>query len=271
MVNDIFSGKILVNQNLLVIIANPPSINAGSRFVKENMNRLFGNIPAVTSSRNYECVRAYRLMHHTAQFFEQATRQKYHFDLHTAIRSSEYQKFAISPNPYDQENLTKVFSFLERCGIEAVLLSDNKGATFSAYTSMKCKATSFTLELGKVHPFGQNNLMDFQSLTTCLTELIVADGDTDVIVNQEHEALPELFQVSQQVIKLSDSFRLCFASDIPNFTAFNEGEVLAKDVNYRYEVTSSSERIVFPNENVPIGHRALVIIKPLDEKTKSIL
>ena len=43
LVSDIFAGKIVVKQNLLIVIANLQSIKASCREVVENMNRLFNN------------------------------------------------------------------------------------------------------------------------------------------------------------------------------------------------------------------------------------
>ncbi|MGE9295842.1 MAG: succinylglutamate desuccinylase, partial [Puniceicoccales bacterium] len=41
MVADVRSGKLQLAHRTLFLIANPASINAGRRFVEENMNRLF--------------------------------------------------------------------------------------------------------------------------------------------------------------------------------------------------------------------------------------
>ena len=79
------------------------------------------------------------------------------------------------------------------------------------------------------------------------------------------------FSVAGEVIKHSEHFRLCFPSDTVNFTEFDIGDVLATDKGYEYIVANGGERILFPNENVAIGQRALVIIRPEDNLTESIL
>jgi succinylglutamate desuccinylase len=61
---------------------------------------------------------------------------------------------------------------------------------------------------------------------------------------------------------------LCFASTTANFTEFTVGEQLAVDGNHGYTVAVEGERILFPNENVAIGQRALVVITP-DNTTKA--
>jgi len=268
MVREILSGELLVNANLLIVLANPPSIKAGKRFIEKNMNRLFGNFPALCSGNNYECIRADTLMKHSETFFRQARCDRYHYDLHTAIRGSEYQKFAISPNKYDRPGLAEAFSFLHQADIEAILLTEKNSNTYSAFTSRKCGAISFTIELGKVKPYGQNNLDDFQAIYQSLTQKVSKSVSEKAACER---SMPALFEVADEVIKLTENFRLCFTKDIANFTAFENGELLAKDTNYRYHVRSHGMRIIFPNQDVAIGHRALVVIQPLDEKIKSTL
>ena len=85
------------------------------------------------------------------------------------------------------------------------------------------------------------------------------------------EKRPNVFIVAAEVPKKTDAFRLLFASDIVNFTSFNEGDVLATDKDYQYIVTKSGERILFPNENVAIGQRALVIVCPDENYTENTL
>ena len=79
------------------------------------------------------------------------------------------------------------------------------------------------------------------------------------------------FSVAVEVVKKTEHFRLCFPIDTVNFTEFKIDQVLATDEDYQYIVTNSGERILFPNENVAIGQRALVIIRPEDNAKASIL
>jgi succinylglutamate desuccinylase len=79
------------------------------------------------------------------------------------------------------------------------------------------------------------------------------------------------FSVAVEVLKQTDNFRLGFSSDTVNFTEFEVGDVLATDKDYQYIVASSGERILFPNEQVAIGQRALVIIRPQDNVEASTL
>jgi len=54
-----------------------------------------------------------------------------HYDLHTAIRSSEIEKFAVYPYLHTRSWSKQQLAFLESCDIEAVLLSNQPAGTFS--------------------------------------------------------------------------------------------------------------------------------------------
>jgi len=197
-------------------------------------------------------------MAYSQAFFGKEADQKIHYDLHTAIRGSYYKQFAISPNSVGSTVAERQYSLLGQWGIEAILSTGEKSATYSAFTANYCGATSFTLELGKVKAFGENDLGDFASVTTGLQEAITGNETVS-----GDEKLAQRFRVAGEVLKQTEDFRLGFPSNIANFTEFEIGEVLATDEDYQYVVSDSGERILFPNENVAIGQRALVIIRPL--------
>ena len=197
-------------------------------------------------------------MAYSQAFFGEEADQKIHYDLHTAIRDSYYKQFAVSPNPVGSTVAERQYALLGQWGIEAILSTGEKSATYSAFTANYCGATSFTLELGKVKAFGENDLGDFASVTTGLQEAITGSENLS-----GDEKLAQRFRVAGEVLKQTEDFRLCFPSNIANFTEFEIGEVLATDKDYQYVVSNSGERILFPNENVAIGQRTLVIIRPL--------
>ena len=262
LVSDIFAGKIIPKHRLLIVIANPEAIKANRREVDENMNRLFS--PSLTFDSSTDAVnsderqRSQKLMAYSREFFAQEAGQKIHYDLHTAIRDSFYKQFAVSPNTNGLATTEYQYDLLGQWGIEAILSTAEKSATYSAFTANHCDATSFTLELGKVKPFGENDLEDFAAVITGLEHAISGN----VIVSMDHKVALR-FKVAGEVLKQTENFRLCFPSNIANFTQFEIGEVLATDKDYQYIVKKSGERILFPNENVAIGQRALVIIRPL--------
>jgi succinylglutamate desuccinylase len=266
LVNDIFAERITVKHNLLIVIANPAAINSSCREIDENMNRLFDADFTTDNTTSDERQRSCRLMEYSRTFFAFKANQKIHYDLHTAIRDSYYKKFAVSPNASELPITQQQFSRLSQWGIEAILTTTKKNSTYSNFTANYCGATSFTVELGKVKPFGENDIADFCSVITGLHAAVSDDKYLTVATS-----VAKRFSVTSEILKQTESFRLCFADDVANFTEFEIGTVLATDKNYQYIVKDSGERIVFPNKNVAIGQRALVIIKPEDNKNASIL
>jgi len=69
LLNGILNGDIGVNQNLLIIFANPYAIQYGKRFIQENMNRLFQPKLTVIEQDSDERKRAAKLMKYSRRFF----------------------------------------------------------------------------------------------------------------------------------------------------------------------------------------------------------
>ena len=266
LVTDILAGKIAVRNRLLIVIANPKAIKSGFREIDENMNRLFSDAPIVKEGDSDEHHRTRTLMNYSRDFFSMDAHKKIHYDLHTAIRGSVYKQFAVSPNSSDRAETEQQCLLLGQYGIEAILTTTQKSATFSAFTANTLGATSFTLELGSARPFGENNIGEFAAIIEGLHGMI--SGKLALEVGRKKA---KRFIVAAEVPKKTDAFRLLFASDTVNFTSFNEGDVLATDKDYQYIVTKSGERILFPNENVAIGQRALVIVCPDENYTENTL
>ena len=264
LVTDILAGKVAVRQTLLIVIANPKAIKAGRREIDENMNRLFNGALTGKDEDSDERRRSRTLMDYSRDFFGMDAHKKIHYDLHTAIRGSVYKQFAVSPNAGGRAETEHQCLFLGQWGIEAILTTTQKSATFSAFTANILGATSFTLELGSAKPFGENNITEFAAIIEGLHGMI--SGKLALEVGRKKA---KRFIVAAEVSKKTDAFRLLFASDIVNFTPFNEGDVLAADKDYQYIVTKSGERILFPNENVAIGQRTLVIVRPDENYTEN--
>ena len=258
LVSDILAGIIIPKHRLLIVIANPEAIKVNSREVDENMNRLFTPELSTCHSDNDERQRSQKLMAYSREFFAQEAGQRIHYDLHTAIRDSFYKQFAVSPNTNGLAITEYQYDLLGQWGIEAILSTGEKSATYSAFTANHCGATSFTLELGKVKPFGENDLEDFAAVIAGLQDAISGN----VFIPMDGKVALR-FKVAREVLKQTEDFRLCFPSNIANFTEFEVGEVLATDKDHQHLVKKSGERILFPNANVAIGQRALVIIRPL--------
>ncbi|EGD06020.1 succinylglutamate desuccinylase, partial [Burkholderia sp. TJI49] len=85
---------------------------------------------------------------------------RWHVDMHTAIRASVFEQFALLPHTGAPPSRAMV-EWLGDARIAAVLLHTAKGNTYSHFTAEQCGALACTLELGKVRPFGQNDLTRF--------------------------------------------------------------------------------------------------------------
>ena len=263
MVADLAAGHLALACRLLVVLGNVAAMRAATRYEDDDLNRLFGGRHArVPQSR--EAPRAVALETAAQRFFADASAEpgaRWHLDMHTAIRASAFEQFALLP--YTGNAPTRaMFDWLADARIAAVLIHTEKGATYSSFTADSCGATACTLELGKVRPFGQNDLARFAQADAAVRRLVSgAQAPQD-------EPMPRVFTVIGQITKQSDAFTLNVAADVPNFTPFARGTVLAEDGAYRYVVARDEERIVFPNPTVKPGLRAGLLV--VDTTTETL-
>lgn len=255
----ILTGALSLKHRLLLIFGNLPAMNIGERFVEENMNRLFSG--AHQHGNNAECQRAKLLEETVISFFSQAGAgdEKLHYDLHTAIRDSKNEKFVVMPYLDDErEHSAKQFGFLAACGVNTFLLSSAPTTTFSYFSTATCKARGFTVELGKVRPFGQNDMSRFAAAKASLTSLI---SEVDFAPQATIQQLL-VYRVNQVINRNFADFKLHFDDDTPNFTDFKRGDVLASEPGCDYVAEHEGEAIVFPNAHVALGQRALLTVVP---------
>lgn len=265
LVIDIIQGAIQVKTNLLLIIGNPPAMNISKRFLKQNLNRLFSQKYKESETKDYETFRAEEIEKEVNQFYAASLSSKkskrYHFDLHTAIRASKFKKFVVYPyqgdRPWDKEHI----AFFGGSDITTVLLGNQPAGTFSFYTSNQFGADSATVELGKVKPFGENDMSEFKGITDNLISLI--ENKPTKLLTFDNEKY-RVFKVKQEIIKVNDNFKLLVDDDLKNFTSFEKGHLLASDdESEKYVVENNGEAIVFPNNNVPIGQRVAVLLEEI--------
>lgn len=265
LVRDLASGALPLACRLLVVLGNVPAMRAGERYLDDDLNRLFsGRHAQVPASR--EAPRAAQLEAAASSFFAAAPAgtARWHIDMHTAIRASVFEQFALLPHTGMPPTRT-MFEWLGDARIAAVLLHTAKGNTYSHFTAEHCGALACTLELGKVRPFGQNDLTRFAPADRAVRKLVSgARGDADA-------TLPRVFTVIDQITKQSDALELFVAADVANFTAFARGTVLAQDGDYRYTVKHDEERIVFPNPTVKPGLRAGLLVVDTTHDTLAAL
>lgn len=268
LIKKLILGELPLAERVLFLIGNPASINIGKRFVEENMNRLFsgghsldqGNGPGLI---NKERVRALALENAVRDFFVQGgpehERERFHYDLHTAIRGSKNDKFAVYPfrhgKPWKKEQL----QFLLSCGINTILLSHSPTTTFSYFSSNEFGADAFTVELGKVMPFGENDMSNFAGVSETLARFV--SGEPLELKPYDAQDF-HIYEIYQTINRLGENFTLHFDDEVENFSDFPMDYILATDDDIEHKVKIEGEAIIFPNADVAIGQRALLTVIP---------
>lgn len=257
LVQAIARGQLIPRARILFLFGNPEAMRRGVRYIERDVNRLFnGRHDAVSGN---EALRACELERLATTFFGLPQRTRLHYDLHTAIRGSRIEQFALYPWKQGREHSRQELVRLQAAGMRAVLLQNKPSITFSAFTYEQLDAEAFTLELGKARPFGHNAEVDLSRLEASLRQLI--EGvETDLEQPLDELAL---FSVSREIIKHTDAFRLHLDDDIENFTELAPGYLLAEDGReQRWVVEEQGARIIFPNPKVANGLRAGILIVP---------
>ncbi|WP_319783827.1 succinylglutamate desuccinylase [Oceanisphaera sp. IT1-181] len=279
---EIVSGRLVSAQRLLLIFGNLEAMNLAVREVEDNLNRLFCgqhgqkievdgadiNRAVVNKSvankavinkpaANKERERAAKLEHYMARFYHaRSGAKRLHYDLHTAIRPSKYEQFAVYPYMASHTYSRDLLAFLAAADINTLLLSNAPAPTFSCFSAQQFGAQSLTIELGKVMPFGQNEVGRLDRLQQCLSaELSEPSWQPPLL------ALTDLrvFQVCQEITKHSTQFCFHFSDDVANFSPFSPDTLLATDGDRQWRVAEQDEAVVFPNAQVALGHRAALM------------
>ena len=254
----IASGALLPRARILFLLGNPAAIRRGARYVEEDINRLFSGRHEQSSGS--DALRANELEILASSFFSKPERQRLHYDLHTAIRGSKIEQFALYPYSPGRVHSLHELARLQAAGIQAVLLQNKTGITFSSFTYAHLDAEAFTLELGKARPFGENQAVNLDRLEASLRDLI--EGLSKVAEKPVLDSM-QLFSVAREVIKHSAEFKLHLEDTVENFTELPEGYLLAEDVaGSRWIIEEQGARIIFPNPRVKIGLRAGILVVP---------
>jgi len=250
---DIFNGGLRLNTPLLLIIGNPLAAVNATRFMEENLNRLF-HLKVLQKADNLEQVRAQEIIRKLT-----AIQQQYHFehivhfDLHTAIRPSKHEKFLALPY-VSGNNSQPLLQFWSDCGLTAALRSVAPAATFSYFSQSQMGAISATVELGKVNAFGENDLLGLTAVDAGVRDFIELGSWPE----SKQTKILKLYQVKAELLKTSDDFKLNIGADFANFSEFESGYILAEDksTDYKYIIDTDKDVLVFPNTNLPVGQRA---------------
>lgn len=245
--------------DLMVVVGNIGAILQGKRFVDVDLNRMFkepskrGNFAGCA-----EAERADVLIRCTAEFFGAAAPgvRRWHMDLHTAIRPSVYPTFAIVPELIVEPGKQATIGWLGDAGIEAVIMNPQSAGTYSYWSAEHHGAAAATVELGRVGVLGQND-MGFFARVMGATDALLRGDQALVLAGREE---PHVFKVAQEIVKLSDGFRMNVGKETWNFTAMAAGSEIATDGEKVYRVGEVDELVVFPNPDVRVGMRAGLMV-----------
>ncbi|PAU71329.1 succinylglutamate desuccinylase [Vreelandella alkaliphila] len=249
------AGTVTIGAPVLVILGNLPALKAQQRFIKTNLNRLFQRELAETGE---EPDRARELMSAVDGFYNRhQALPKLHYDLHTAIRGSLYTRFVVEPFAETMIN-PEQWEWLAAADMQAVLHQHQHSWTFSHYSKHYHAAQAFTFELGRVAPFGENDMAALAPMLTLISALSAGEQPP-----KKPAETMRFFQVQHELMRQAENFRLCFDEDVPNFSRFEPGTCLAKDsVAGDFIVGDTPLHVVFPNAKVEIGARAALLVVP---------
>ncbi|MGR5323963.1 succinylglutamate desuccinylase [Vibrio sp. PID23_8] len=252
MIKDIESGFQKVEARCLFIIAHPDATLAHTRFLEENLNRLFDE-KEHNPSKELTIADTLKLL--VRDFYQDtATETRWHLDLHCAIRDSKHYTFAVSPKTRHPVRSKVLIDFLDSAHIEAVLLSNSPTSTFSWFSAENYGAQALTMELGRVARIGENDLDRLTAFDLSLRNLLAE-------AQAEHLSKPCIkYRVSRSIVRLHEDFDFMFDDNVENFTSFVHGEVFGHDGDKPLMAKNDNEAIVFPNRRVAIGQRAALMV-----------
>ncbi|MBF7682661.1 succinylglutamate desuccinylase [Acinetobacter sp. B5B] len=253
--DDLIQEQLSLNVAVLFILGHPQAIRQGVRYIDYDMNRMFcGAYQSL--NQNIETARAKALEKYCIDFYQISPKsQRYHYDLHTAIREAVFPTFAMLPyqtHAYDRLLLQQ----LNCAELDALVYHHCAGVTFSHFTMQACQAHSVTLELGKANPFGENDLVQFEAIDVVLRAILTQQR----LPKRRKDSIKQ-FVVQQAIIKKTDEFRLNLTADAANFSQFKAGDWIAQSSEQDIVYAMQESYILFPNPNVAIGLRAGLLLQ----------
>ncbi|MBE0485917.1 succinylglutamate desuccinylase [Marinobacter sp.] len=261
LVSELLAGEWELACPLLLILGNPPAMTAGTRFIEVNMNRLFNGAHGKADYAALPEARRARFLEEMCRQFAMAHQglALSHYDLHTAIRPSKRERFALYPFVEGRSVPAGQCAFLLEAEVETLLLQHKESTVFSSFTAGLLKAESFTVELGKVAPFGRNDLRRFRGIERALRRRFGGQPAPAVAPPFDHLTV---FEVVHEILNTGPSFRFHVPDEVANFTEYQPGTVIWEDDQTCYRVGTAPEAVVFPNREVPVGQRVGLMVRP---------
>ncbi len=244
-----------INRPLLLILANPAAVQAGSRFVRHNMNRLFSRqkvAAQLTTSGDAEHQRARQLMDEVENFITRHP-QGLHFDLHSTIKPSDEDRFAIVPVDCANRDLSSLVAWLECFGTDAWVQNISPAAAFSSFTA-RSGYLSVTLELGQVASLDEP-VDRFLPLVHELDRLA-----TGRQASPAQGRTMKNFRVIEEIIRPAGEFTVDLDPFV-NFRPLTEGTVIAHTPDHEWRIGRNGDAVLFLNPSVPQGHRVGLVIR----------
>lgn len=247
------NGTLIPARPLLLVFGNPQAMRQRRRYIDSNLNRLFG----AQAASGIEAIRAEQLIEACNQFQSRVASIDLHLDLHSTIKPSYIERFALTPvqsNGYPD----CWQAALSQAGFGALVRQTRRANTFCQFTHDQLAADSFTLECGS-HQAGAvaNNEKLWHWIIKLVSSNRTLSKERSAGDNQSHL---EQFIVAEEILRRSDQFRFLLDEQEPNFTWHAAGTAIYQDTDNRLSI--NGERFsLFLNSKVAVGQRAGLLLK----------
>lgn len=248
----LLTGHLQTQRPLLLIFGNPKAIRHNKRYIDFNLNRLFGP----TSHSGAETLRAADLMTACSRFQHQVGNVACHLDLHSTIKPSRIERFALRPI---SNRCTSIQwdTHLVNTGFGGVVQQSHKTQTFAQFTSDSLGCDSFTLECGS---HSQPDITQLEALKNWILTLL---ADSNFLTQQAlHTTMNSSFKhfvVKEDIIKTTNQFKFLIDERAPNFTLLPIGTDVYKD-KYGLIKLPEERYTLFLNSKVEISQRAGLLL-----------
>lgn len=253
--HDMVEQHHVVRRPLLIVLANPDAVRSEQRFVGLNMNRLFSTAPESGSigKDGQEHRRAVELMG-LVETFIAGHPGGVHLDLHSTIKASDHDRFAIIPVQCRERETTALSGWLHHFAVDAWVQNISPAATFAGF-SAGLGYLSATIELGQV-----------SSLDEPIDRFLPLLPEMGYLAHSRAEPVQQTaigYQVIEEIVRPKGEFEVCLSSFV-NFRRLSQGTLLARSDSEEWRIAQDGDALLFLNPSVPPGHRVALIVRPVD-------